>query len=308
MLKREVPEVLVNALVSSGFWQNVCNDPELQIEIRNGVITVYYRGSALIRELQLEDGRLVARIHCKYIPLQSPDSKSDVLLACDDHKTLGFVQEPTPLALGSCASETLKAYKRCINKVRSKISGASEFGIVHEIASHTENRILDQELTFQESGGPRDKIDICHFDQHLNCISLVEVKSINDPRLISPDTEAPEVIEQLERYRRRIEQHHAEITDACRTMVDTKRRLGLGSRLEGVQDDGLNRILVKPVLVIGGCNSSDVKDISTPEEEWEPLMTGLRQVAAGLILCGQKGCRLELRKGSQRLIFDTTIQ
>ncbi|MCA9026804.1 MAG: hypothetical protein KDA86_16475 [Planctomycetaceae bacterium] len=161
---------------------------------------------------------------------------------------------------------------------------------------------------FQEPGvRTAEKIDLCHFDVGLNCLSLAEVKGIHDNRLRSRDGQVPEVIDQLRRYRVRGEQHRSEIIQACETSIGLKRRLGFKSRLEGVPESGPFSLMKKPVLVIGGCSHDDVRAILDRTPEWILLMEGLEEEAAGLILCGQNGCNLNLQAGRQCLVFDPSV-
>lgn len=46
-----------------------------------------------------------------------------------------------------------------------------------------------------------------------------------------------------------------------------------------------------------------MRRIKAGEGEWAPLMAGLKDVAAGLILSGKDGCRLNLTKGTQTVIY-----
>ena len=133
-------------------------------------------------------------------------------------------------------------------------------------------------------------------------MNVVEVKRRDDTRLFKPDG-APEVLDQLAAYSRRLEAERAAVLDSYRIVVAAKRRLGMGERLKSVPIDGVADLLTKPVLVIGNCSRADVKAIKEKRDEWEPLMTGLPAVAAGLILCGSDGCRLALSAGPQTLLF-----
>lgn len=300
-MPRNLPEDFFNDLNFRKFIANVASDPELFPEIRDGSVTVYYRGDALIREMQVKNGQIVGKVHFKYIPAQSPDKY--VTLQLGD-TGLSFLQEVTPLPIGFGDSDVLSEYKRVMKSVGS----GPESLIVHEIVCHTDNFILDQETKFQSPGeAAGDKIDICHFDAHLNCLAFVEVKGIHDARLAPTADGLPEVVDQLKRYGQRIKDQRELILEDYQRVVDLKRRLGLSPRLTGVPTDGLKSLLKKPVLVIGDCSRDVVKAIVNCEEEWVPLMEGIQEYAAGLILCGHAGCRLRLKQGPQVIVFDQSI-
>ena len=131
----------------------------------------------------------------------------------------------------------------------------------------------------------------------MNCLAFVEVKGIHDTRLEPGANDLPEVIDQLQRYGRRIEQQRAVILEDYQRVVALKGRLGLAERLSGVPSNGPTSLLRKPVLVIGHCTHDDVQAIVGCHEKWVPLMDGIREFAAGLILCGRAGCRLNLEQG-----------
>ncbi len=129
---------------------------------------------------------------------------------------------------------------------------------------------------------------------------FAEVKRKEDSRLFVPKSR-PKVIDQLARYCDRIRRHPDDILSAYREVARLKRTLGLEERLSKLPEDGPADLLDKPVLVIGNCSRSDVRSIKNGEDEWEPLMSNLPEVA-GLILCGEDGCRLDL-EGRQTLVF-----
>ena len=298
MLTRNISDDLINAL--SSLLRGIADDRELQPEIRDNSLTIYYRGAALIRELKLDNGNLIGKVHFKYIPLQHPDNSDYVRLVWSD-EGLAFDNQPGSLAPGLLNPEVVAEYKRMIRSVGNN----PESLIVHEIVRKPENLIVDQEIKFQDPGDDKsDKIDICHYDKGLKGLAFVEVKGIHDPRLRSDNDEFPEVIDQLQRYRLRLEQQHLEIVKACSNSVSIKDRLGLGARLNGIPGDRPLHLLKKPVLVIGGCSRVEVRGILNGEAGWNRLLEGLKEDSAGLILCGSNGCRLDLMNGAQSRLFD----
>jgi hypothetical protein len=290
MLRRHLSPELIKALNDSPFWNNICADHELQPEIRDGHVTVYYRGRGLIRQLQLEDGRLTAKTNQKYIPISFTGKSADVGFVADMASGLQFTQEGQPEPLRLCDIETLGRYKTCA------VAGSEfpEGDLVQKIVCHnSKNQIVDQEIAFQRPGESRDKVDICYFDTKMNRLVFVEVKRREDGRLVGSGR-SPKVLQQLSAYGQRLKDHRDEILDAYRHVVSWKRRLGLGDRLNQVPDNGPSDLLEKPLLVIGDCNKDDVHRIMGGEDGWAPLLDGLKDVAAGLILCGTTGCRLSL--------------
>jgi hypothetical protein len=277
---------------------NLCADAELQPEIRDESVTIYYRGHALLRELRVLKGSLLAEIHPKFVPFPGAELNTSVRLTGTDG--LAFVKPPVPLPLGVADPDVLEAYKALMDQV---LGSLSEGQVVQDICCRPESQILDQEIAFQESGESRDKIDICHFDDGLGKIVFVEVKRVDDPRLLGNNGFPPEVLGQLQAYGDRLRTQRDAILAVYRQVVVWKRELGLGSRLRKVPSDGPCELLDKPVLVIGNCTRGDVRSILDAVGKWAPLMARLRDVAAGLILCGHGGCRLNLTNGRQARVF-----
>lgn len=295
---RDLSDDLIDAL--SPLIRGLADDRELQPEIRDHSLTIYYRSAALIRDLQIENGNLVGAVHYKYIPLQRPVD-SDYVPLIGTGEGLQFNTQPGMMSPGRMNPDVLTEYKRMIRSVGQN----PESQIVHHIVCHPENLIVDQEIKFQTSGERfSDKIDLCHYDLKLGCLAFVEVKGIHDPRLKPAENSVPEVIDQLHRYRQRLEQQHSEIVEACSNSVSIKRRLGLEERLTGIPATRPLQLLKKPVLVIGHCSREDVREILEGASDWKPLREGLQEESAGLILCGNNGCQLDLRTGTQSRVFD----
>jgi len=202
----------------------------------------------------------------------------------------------TPLPLGWAEPEVVTSYKDAMAQI---LVSFPEWSIVQAIVERGENQILDQEVTLQEPGQPRLKVDLVHYDATLEKLAFVEVKRVNDPRLFSRSGRAT-VLDQLAGYGQRLVTLSGEIASAYRDVVRLKRELGLGDRLSDVPSDGSFDVLPRPVLVIGGCTAADVERIEGWSDEWVPLLAELPQVAAGIVLCGSGGCRLTLAKGRRQ--------
>ncbi|CAN5359833.1 hypothetical protein BH11PLA2_BH11PLA2_38430 [soil metagenome] len=297
MLRRTLSEELITALTGNPAWKNLLADTSLFPEIRDGHVTVYHLGGAFLRGLRLDNGGLCADIHPKYIPVTS--AKASVPLSWTS-QGFGFSDDATALPLGEAGSKELKAYK---DRMRLVLTDFPEGAVVQAILERPENCILDQEITFQASGQPRDKIDLCYFDAGLQKLVFVEVKRRVDSRLWKP-TEQPEIISQLRAYGDQLRNLRSNILEAYREVVSIKQSLGLGRRLSAIPAGGPADLLEKPLLVIGDCSLADVQAMNSGSPEWQTLLKGLPDVAAGLILCGSDGCRLTLDPaGRQTRVF-----
>jgi hypothetical protein len=301
MIRRYLSRQSVDALKASQLWKNLCADSELQPEIRDDAVTVYYRGGALLRNLKVKGDFLHAEVHPKFVPFSGTETNTYLQLSGTSTGGIAFVEPPAPLSLGVATQDILDAYKAMMDQV---LVAFPEGQIIQAICCRPENQILDQEITFQESGESRDKIDLCHFDDVLGKLVFVEVKRVNDERLFQQKAGSrPEVLDQLQSYGCRLQTQRDTILTAYRQVVSLKRELGLGERLKKMPTDGPRELLERPVLVIGNCSRTDVRQILNSKEDWQPLLAGLKDVAAGLILCGQDGCRLSLTNGRQTRVF-----
>ena len=302
-MPRSLPDEFFSNAEFRTFFQNVCRDPELYPAIRNGSMTIYYRGAALMRDLRVQDGQVVGQMHFRYLPANPPDKSNFFPLQLGAGGFL-FPQSAALMAIGFGTPTVLSEYKRAMRSVSHNL----ESSIVHKIVCRHQNVILDREIKFQSSGQTvSDTIDICHFDTHLNCLALVEVKGIHDARLMAEDDQIPEVVQQLQRACLWIEQQRAEIQEDYEQVVCLKRRLGLTERLTGVPTNGPAALLKKPVLVIGNCKQKEMLAILGRQKKWVPLLDKIKNYAAGLILCGNAGCLLNLERRQHVIVFDPTV-
>jgi hypothetical protein len=173
--------------------------------------------------------------------------------------------------------------------------------LTEKIIGYKGNQILDQEIEFDDAGSS-EGIDLCSYDPTARKLVFVEVKRVVDDRLLA-NGHAPEVLQQLRGYARRLSRHRNELLSAYQRTTAWKRELGLGDRLQNVPVDGPQDMLDKPILVIGDCKNADLEQILRGEGQWGPLMAGLPEVAAGLIVCLKSGCRLRLKADSRMLVF-----
>lgn len=292
--RRRLSSQFVQTLKANAFWLRVCSDRQLQPEIRNNCLTVYFCGQALLRELRLRNDRLHASIHHKFVPLQKSQPSVYLPVAWKEGTGFRFTEELQPELPGEGDSAVLKAYKRLM-----KFEAGPEDLLQQQIVAKAQNLILDQQVEFPGEG--HNKIDVCCFDPSIGRIVFVEIKRIDDPRLLGPGDE-PEVIGQLRSYAGWIRRQRESITSAYREVVRLKRELGLGNRLKGVPEGNLC-VEAKPLLVVGNCTATDVRNIhqarakSRGDVPWSRLWRHLEQVACGIILCGTSGCQLAIRGG-----------
>lgn len=300
MIRRELSPDLVSALRGHSFWKNICGDRNLQPEIRDNSITVYYKSGALLRNLGLTKGHLTASVVDRYVPFAS--SGDSVTLVEDDKGHLVFDRPPQAMPLADGTEDVLTSYKLRMDRIRGS---GKEGDIVQAICSRAANAVVDQEITFQEAGGPRDKIDMCCFDTERRSFVFVEVKRVDDKRLL-PDFGSdapPEVLRQLRSYGDRVSSQRDALLDTYNRVVALKRELGLGNRLENIPTDSVKSLEEKPILVIGHCTLEIVESILNGTDGWGPLRAGIEEVASALILVGRGGADVNCSSRRNKLVF-----
>lgn len=294
MFRRSLSDEFVSRLGAAPFWPNVVANPALQPEVRSDAVTVYCRGSGLIRDLRLDAGRWVAWTHPAFVPVRSAQGQR-LELRCDGPGGLTFSLAPTPLPPGLLSEGAVAAYL-------ARLPGRPEDVLKDAIIRHPGNTVLDQEVAFADSQSERDRVDLCAYLAEKAAAALVEVKRIDDGRLVQRDG-AIEVIAQLAAYAARLETQGPELLRAYQEVVRLKRRLGLGGRLGSVPEGGPARFLPKPVLVIVGCSDADVDEIKGGRGRWAPLVRDLPAVSAALVLCGDS-CKLVAGRFRHTLVFE----
>lgn len=300
--RRHLYREFVEALRTSTFWPNVCSDLQLQPEIRDDVITVYFCGQALVRKLQFQSGVLSAQVHHKFVPLQRTKPSFYLPLASNNPDGFAFKEELQAQPLHQCQPEILRSYKRLM-----KFEAGPEDILQQKIITRPKNLVIDQQIEFRSAGSDTIKIDLCYYDPSIERIVFAEIKRVDDSRLIGTDN-VPEVIAQLRSYTTIIRREHHPILTGVQNVIQLKRDLGLGNRLTGVPNQDLV-LEPKPLLIIGNCTDQEVRQIQHARTHrqnnspWSRLWDHIEDVACGILICGEDGCRLFIRTGRQRYWF-----
>ena len=304
MIRRRAPKELIDALKGSAFWENIVDDRQLQPEIRDNKITVYYMAAAMLHEIQYVKGQLRAGVARAYVPLCRDSSR--VGLCLSEKGEIGFQTKLAALPLGDASNEVRKYYKECIKQVQGK---SSEGALVQKICELRGNTIVDQEISFSDRSGDAnelstDKIDICCFEPYLRKLLYVEVKRIGDARLYGSGREDAEVISQLRRYGERVRKHKNGILEACRKVLGIKRQLGLGDRFLGLPKDENLDLVDKPALLVGHCSTDEVEAILNDGLPGFPRLKQLKEVASALFLCEGDRRAGGVRSHAFKITFD----
>lgn len=305
MIQRYVSPNLIARLVESTFWRNIVGDPDLQPEIRDGKITVYYRGSAFLHELRLSKNQLVAGVSRAYVPLEDHGEGSELEVCMTSAGLISFKHKLKAMDLGIASKEARKAFKKRIVEVQGR---RAEGAIVQAMCNPKRNIIVDQEISFADRRGTEgraktDKIDLCCYEPIKKKLLFVEVKRLEDPRLKAARDTRAEIIGQLEDYGRRLRQCQEQIPGVLAKVVKWKRALGMAEKYRALPEEESVAIFEKPALVVGNCDKTAVKRILSDTQPNFPKIAEIAEVASAIFLCGGDGCAIRMTRGAQQRVF-----
>ncbi len=203
------------------WWNLLCNDSELYIEIRkDNYINVYYYGGSLAK-IRYMNG-FVAEIHQKYLGDDKPRGKT---------KKGTNIFKYDSIALATLNENKIIEIK---NRIKSDYlrhitdENPAEKWIQGKMIKESSNYI-DSEFQYnQDPEIGRLRIDLVELSEGI--LSFVELKGIFDNRLrndIKRNSNIPEIIDQMEKYRLYINKYEAEIIDYYKRLLKIKQTLGL---------------------------------------------------------------------------------
>ncbi|MBR5132779.1 MAG: hypothetical protein IKV29_01585 [Alistipes sp.] len=190
------------------------------VDIRkDNTINVYYQGASLAK-IEWHKGGVVATTHHKYLGIER--CGKTVYYPCEEQlEILG--QRECYLLRNAEASytnkdgrEELDAEKKCEKRLQG------------EVVCSSPGMYIDSEFAhrYQEDSRHTIRIDLVRVVD--NTLQFVELKRIQDPRLLCKDVNVtPEIITQMEEYRRFLEANSESILDYYRGLIEIKRSLGL---------------------------------------------------------------------------------
>lgn len=224
------------------WWKIVKAHPDLYIEIRkDNYINIYYKGGSIAKvEYDDDTDKIVATAHYKY-------------LGCDDS---GVHKSP---------------YRNCEEWLEHRLDellanidehyGSKEKQEQARMILHNRTLYLDSEFqhlygrTIKEDLSSTTKNKVCNVFMRIdlvevrnNVVRFVELKMINDGRLLKKDdNSAPEIYEQMQKYRNFAERYSVQLREYYKTLYNVKVKLDLPVSKVDVEKLQIN---TKPFLVI----------------------------------------------------------
>jgi len=201
------------------WFADVLDDPELVLGIRDNYLNVYWRGCSLFK-IERNGKTLTSSTHPKYL-IRPELSKA---VAFDGGKF--DVNGINPLTETYEVSETLDRMKRA-----ARVYAGDEKTGVHAVIRNAENNVVDTEVTFDREDNASQstqRVDIANFEEGESSTRLLfwEAKLFTNKELWAKGENDPPVIEQVTRYRDKLQQHRDEVLQSYRKVAENLVEIG----------------------------------------------------------------------------------
>ena len=199
------------------WWKRFKEDPSLYIEIRkDNQVNVYFQGGSVARiHFCSKKNRLQLFTHYKYLGMPAP-SKASLYEECSEK-------------IEGCLEELLERVKKEYSQ-KHQIDGVvpkekwSEKYIQGTLIVQSRHCHLDSEFAYID-GETNNRIDWVTCDD--GNVTFVEVKRMDDGRMLHETDATPEVVFQMNRYKQFIEKYQPQLLLYYQKLYDIKKNLGL---------------------------------------------------------------------------------
>ena len=193
------------------------DDPSLYIEIRkDNQVNVYFQGGSVARiHFCSKKNRLQLFTHYKYLGMPAP-SKASLYEECSEK-------------IEGCLEEVLERVKKEYSQ-KHQIDGVvpkekwSEKYIQGTLIVQSRHCHLDSEFAYID-GETNNRIDWVRCDD--GNVTFVEVKRMDDGRMLHDTDVTPEVVFQMNRYKQFIAKYSAQLLLYYQKLYEIKKNLGL---------------------------------------------------------------------------------
>ncbi len=221
------------------WWVRMCYEPSFYIEVRkDNHVNVYFEGGSVARIYYCsKHKKLHVFTHHKYLGLPAP-SKNNAYVEWSDEmmNVVKSMKQPDAIILELVISRIRKCYsqKHIIGGILKKENLSEKFiqGALITKSKHDHGTLicparafhLDSEFAYKDADCDI-RIDLVRCDDGI--VTFVELKRMSDGRMLHQDEEAPEIIEQMNRYRQFISSHSDELLEYYQKLYDIKTKLQL---------------------------------------------------------------------------------
>ena len=199
------------------WWKRFKEDPSLYIEIRkDNQVNVYFQGGSVARiHYCSKKGQLQLFTHYKYLGMPAP-SKASLYEECSEK-------------IEGCLEEVLERVKKEYSQ-KHQIDGVvpkekwSEKYIQGTLIIQSRHCHLDSEFAYID-GETNNRIDWVRCDN--GNVTFVELKRMDDGRMLHETDATPEVVFQMNRYKQFIEKYKPQLLLYYQKLYEIKKSLGL---------------------------------------------------------------------------------
>ncbi len=201
------------------WWNSIIQDKTLYIEIRkDNYINVYYQDGCVVL-LQWSRGHLRATTHKKYLLNISVKKELSSTPYWDVTDNLLYDRN-----FICRLKENINDFYG--NDIRN-LEDYREKYIQWQVATDNKDRIIDTEFAYNlDKDIPDLRIDLVSVN-HEGALNFIELKRINDNRLLNKNLSEPEVVRQIEKYSRFIEIYQSELLAFYQKIYEIKEKLGV---------------------------------------------------------------------------------
>lgn len=197
------------------WWNTLLQTPGVYVEIRKGdIIEVYYEGGCMA-EIRYGRRGLTATCNEKYLGKEVPSRVKSKYIDCLEtlRKNPGFIIE--------------NIEKQYSQKHDPNGENVGEKKLQGDMICRERKRFLDSEFAhrYEEHNSNQIRIDFVEIKD--NELRFVELKRIKDNRLLKKEGNTPEILEQMEKYRKFIEVNHEALLVYYKELYRIKESLGL---------------------------------------------------------------------------------
>ena len=237
-----VNDPIYDAIKEEKSWGLLKNDKDVYIEIRKGnIIDAYYQGGRIVEfRYDARNKRIKKSTHPKYL-WDSNHEQGEYYTKTTDGKYIPIYQDC------ELDQSTIELIKKGITQHYAK-DDLSEKKCQGELIINNRKDYIDSEFAYRMYEGERKTIrfDLVKIEEH--DIIIEELKMIRDSRLNS--TKEPEVITQLDNYKRFITENKNQLLEYFKELYRIKRSLSLLKEPMGDIDIEKLNLLESPRLVI----------------------------------------------------------
>ena len=199
------------------WWKHFKEDSSLYIEVRkDNQVNVYFEGGSVARiHYCSRHKKLQVFTHHKYLGKPAP-SKNSLYIECGD-------------IIGKYYDEILERIKTCYSQKTVSESVVpkekwSEKFIQGSLIVHSRDIHLDSEFAYIDKDNDI-RIDLVKCDDGI--VTFVELKRMDDNRMLHITDEAPEVVFQMNSYKQFLEKYASQLLGYYQCVYDIKKSLDL---------------------------------------------------------------------------------